>query len=507
MSLPRDKCNVPMDAFARGKYELESLLAKVLLEEDAELEKAFVEFNTGSLEGIPKSLVKILTKGKDGDYIQLPLSKDGTIDFDILRKAGFTGKIYIGKDKDASVISFEKGKIVDGVVKPASRSLIKRDDLAELVYALVKKYPEKYQGKERQLLKSFNVGDDVIDLVIQKVRVLEKIETKARDIEEKTGVKAGVNNTDIPQGKADNVVLNVETVGSATGKNAGAPSIIETAVKNDIANAAKGDVGTGLGTTVATGVGTDTARSNATAPGVQNELPQSNLGDNQSRVQPKGNEGDKAIQNTKIVTNPDMYIREKNESQAPSNQTPNTTILNNMDGARRNAPDIVSSQSVADKATEKAAEKRLQGDVVNDPEKLLPGLDASLRPRGTDVAGSNPQLKNTDSDLKPTEQTPAHREANKIIDTLKESTTLKTPAQTPAETVPAREPAKDKNVNIESVRGAEKTQTPAKSTPKTNEPAEKKVDGVGVKDDKIGSQKKQEELPQKLKRTNKSRDM
>ncbi|MGV2432642.1 MAG UNVERIFIED_CONTAM: hypothetical protein LVQ98_04785 [Rickettsiaceae bacterium] len=91
---------------------------------------------------------------------------------------------------------------MDGVVKPASRSLIKRDDLAELVYALVKKYPEKYQGKERQLLKSFNVGDDVIDLVIQKVRVLEKIETKARDIEEKTGVKAGVNDTDIPQGKA-----------------------------------------------------------------------------------------------------------------------------------------------------------------------------------------------------------------------------------------------------------------------------------------------------------------
>ncbi|MGV2432641.1 MAG UNVERIFIED_CONTAM: hypothetical protein LVQ98_04780 [Rickettsiaceae bacterium] len=75
MSLPRDKCNVPMDAFARGKYELESLLAKVLLEEDAELEKAFVEFNTGSLEGIPKSLVKILTKGKDGDYIQLPFLK------------------------------------------------------------------------------------------------------------------------------------------------------------------------------------------------------------------------------------------------------------------------------------------------------------------------------------------------------------------------------------------------------------------------------------------------
>ncbi|MGV2433309.1 MAG UNVERIFIED_CONTAM: hypothetical protein LVQ98_08705 [Rickettsiaceae bacterium] len=64
MSLPRDKCNVPMDAFARGKYELESLLAKVLLEEDAELEKAFVEFNTGSLEGIPKSLAKILTKRK-----------------------------------------------------------------------------------------------------------------------------------------------------------------------------------------------------------------------------------------------------------------------------------------------------------------------------------------------------------------------------------------------------------------------------------------------------------
>jgi hypothetical protein len=245
--------------------------------------------------------------------------------------------------------------------------------------------------------------------------------------------------------RLDNVVLNVETVGSATGKNAGAPSIIETAVKNDIANAAKGDVGTGLGTTVATGVGTDTARSNATAPGVQNELPQSNLGDNQSRVQPKGNEGDKAIQNTKVVTNPDMYIREKNELQAPSNQTPNTTILNNMDGARRNAPDIVSSQSVADKATEKAAEKRLQGDFVKDPEKLLPGnhSDGSL-PR-TPSEASRAEQRNPHSEPKPTEKNPAHREAEKLIDTLKESTALKPPAASE----PAHEPAKDKNVNRE----------------------------------------------------------